>query len=86
MPSEAPRQDSLSSDAQASLRQPGASSGHSCERRTLCLLCAGRCDPWAWTCRACHRRIMAMSGLIDEMLAEANVGAPTSSINHNAAG
>lgn len=40
------------------------------ERRTSCLLCAGRCDPGRWTCSNCHRRLMAEAcqGAIEEAL------------------
>ena len=36
---------------------PSASGVASGERRTLCLLCAGRCDPDKYTCRECARRL-----------------------------
>ena len=27
------------------------------ERRTLCMLCSGRCNPGAYTCKPCKRRL-----------------------------
>lgn len=63
--------------------QRGRSQGPSIERRTLCIMCDGRCNPESWTCRRCHARVMVsaerreIQAALDDALA-ASKTSPTS--------
>lgn len=36
------------------------------DRRAACILCNGRCDPRAWLCHQCHRRVV--QGYVQEIV------------------
>lgn len=49
------------------------------DRRAACILCNGRCDPKAWLCHNCHRRVVQgwVQEIVDNEMVQSEPGEGT---------